>query len=125
MNIAVDAAAPTPAYEQIRQQIACMVGSGVLFPGTRLPTIQQLANDLELAPGTVARAYKELERDGVVISRRRAGTTISEAPPRAASRAIAAELEEAAQRFVITARQLGADPDHALSEVRRLLAVAN
>jgi DNA-binding transcriptional regulator YhcF (GntR family) len=124
MNVVVDATAPTPAYEQIRQQIACMVGSGVLSPGTRLPTIQQLANDLELAPGTVARAYKELERDGVVISRRRAGTTISEAPPRAAHRAIAAELEEAAQRFVLSARQLGADPDHALSEVRRLLAAA-
>ena len=125
MNITVDAAAPTPAYEQIRQQIAYMVGSGVLVPGTRLPTIQQLANDLELAPGTVARAYKELERDGAVVSRRRAGTTISEAPPRASRRAIAAELEEAAQRFAITARQLGADPEVALSEVRRLLAVAN
>jgi GntR family transcriptional regulator len=121
MNIIVDTAVPTPAYDQIRQQVASMVASGVLAPGTRLPTIQQLANDLELAPGTVARGYKELERDGIVISRRRTGTMISEAPPRAPRRAVAAELDAAAQRFVITARQLGAEPHTALAAVERLL----
>jgi DNA-binding transcriptional regulator YhcF (GntR family) len=123
VNITVDATAATPPYEQIRVQIARMVGGGVLTPGTRLPTIQQLANDLALAPGTVARAYKELERDGVVVSRRRAGTTVAAAPPKVSAREIREELDAAVERFALAIRQLGADPDDALGRARRLLEV--
>jgi DNA-binding transcriptional regulator YhcF (GntR family) len=119
--LTVDATGATPPYEQIRAQIARMVGGGVLAPGARLPTIQQLANDLALAPGTVARAYKELERDGVVVSRRRAGTTVAAAPPKVPAREIREELDAAVERFALEVRQLGADPDDALGRVRRLL----
>jgi DNA-binding transcriptional regulator YhcF (GntR family) len=119
--LTVDATAATPPYEQIREQIARMVGGGVLTPGTRLPTIQQLANDLALAPGTVARAYKELERDGVVVSRRRAGTTVAAAPPKVPAREIREELDAAVERFALAVRQLGADPDDAIGRARRLL----
>lgn len=121
MNVVVDAAAATPPYEQIRAQVARMVGGGVLAPGARLPTIQQLANDLALAPGTVARAYKELERDGIVVSKRRKGTTVADAPPKVPTREIREELDAAVQRFALAVRQLGADPDDALGKVRRLL----
>ena len=121
MILSVDAGAATPPYEQIRAQISRMVGGGVLAPGARLPTIQQLANDLALAPGTVARAYKELERDGVVVSRRRAGTTVAAAPPKVPAREIREELDAAVERFALEVRQLGADPDDALGRVRRLL----
>ena len=121
MILTVDATGATPPYEQIRAQIARMVGGGVLAPGARLPTIQQLANDLALAPGTVARAYKELERDGVVVSRRRAGTTVAAAPPKVPAREIREELDAAVERFALEVRQLGADPDDALGRVRRLL----
>jgi len=119
--LTVDATGATPPYEQIRAQISRMVGGGVLAPGARLPTIQQLANDLALAPGTVARAYKELERDGVVVSRRRAGTTVAAAPPKVPAREIREELDAAVERFALEVRQLGADPDDALGRVRRLL----
>jgi len=119
--LTVDAAGATPPYEQIRTQIARMVGGGVLAPGARLPTIQQLANDLALAPGTVARAYKELERDGVVVSRRRAGTTVAAAPPKVPAREIRQEVDAAIERFVLELRQLGADPEDALARVQRLL----
>jgi GntR family transcriptional regulator len=120
--LTVDTAGATPPYEQIRTQVARMIGSGVLAPAARLPTIQQLANDLALAPGTVARAYKELERDGLVVSRRRAGTSVAAAPPKVATREIREELEAAVERFALEVRQLGADPDDALGRVRRLLA---
>jgi DNA-binding transcriptional regulator YhcF (GntR family) len=119
--LTVDATGATPPYEQIRAQISRMVGGGVLTPGTRLPTIQQLANDLALAPGTVARAYKELERDGVVVSRRRAGTTVAAAPPKVPAREIREELDAAVERFALAVRQLGADPEDALGRARRLL----
>ncbi len=121
MILTVDATAATPPYEQIRAQIANMVGSGVLAPGARLPTIQQLANDLALAPGTVARAYKELERDGIVVSKRRRGTSVAEAPPKMPTKEIRDELDAAVERFALAVRQLGADHDDALGKVRRLL----
>ena len=122
MMVTIDPEAGTPPYEQIRVQIARMVGGGVLAPGARLPTIQQLANDLAVAPGTVARAYKELERDGIVVSKRRKGTMISDAPPKVPTREIREELDAAAQRFALEIRQLGADHDDALGRVRRILS---
>ena len=121
MILTVDAAAATPPYEQIRAQISQMVGGGVLAPDSRLPTIQQLANDLDLAPGTVARAYKELERDGIVVSKRRKGTSVAAAPPKMPAREIREELDAAVQRFALAIRQLGADPEDALTRARRLL----
>ena len=64
--VEVDAQSPVPPYEQLRAQIATLAASGVLRGGDRLPTIRQLAGDLGLAAGTVARAYTELEAAGVL-----------------------------------------------------------
>src|SRR5674476_1135471 len=55
---------PTPQYEQVRAQIAALVSAGDLDDGNRLPTVRALANDLGIAPGTIARAYQELEAAG-------------------------------------------------------------
>jgi DNA-binding transcriptional regulator YhcF (GntR family) len=119
--IAVDISSGVPPYEQIRDQVSRMIASGVLSPGARLPTIQQLANDLQLAPGTVARGYKELERDGLVVSRRRRGTSVAEHPERAPAREIRAEVDAAIERFVLQVRQLGAEPSEALDRAHVLL----
>ena len=121
MIVTVDTESGVPPYEQVREQIARMIGTGVLSPGGRLPTIQQLANDLQLAPGTVARAYKELEREGLVISRRRKGTIVAERPARLPTREITEQLDVAAERFALQVHQLGADPDAALDRARALL----
>ena len=61
-TVTVDVLDPTPPYEQLRRQLADLIGSGVLSPGDRLPPVRQLAADLGLAVGTVARTYRELER---------------------------------------------------------------
>jgi DNA-binding transcriptional regulator YhcF (GntR family) len=47
-------------------------------PGDRLPSVRQLADDLQLAPNTVARVYKELEASGYLVTRGRNGTTVAE-----------------------------------------------
>ena len=64
--IIVDVSATTPPYEQIRSQIAAQIQSGELPHNHRLPSIRQLAGDLRVAPGTVARAYSELEANGLI-----------------------------------------------------------
>ncbi len=121
MIIAIEPASGVPPYVQIQDQVARMIGSGVLASGARLPTIQQLATDLELAPGTVARAYKELERDGLVVSRRRKGTVVAERAPTRPIDEIDVALEELVERFALGVHQLGADPSVALDHARRVL----
>ena len=59
-----------PAYEQVREQLADQILSGRLLPGHRLPSVRQMAGDLGIAGGTVVRAYKELESDGLVEATR-------------------------------------------------------
>lgn len=76
--IAVNLRSPVPPYEQIRSQISSIITSGSLKPGERLPTVRNLATDLGVAAGTVARAYKELEHEGLIESRRRHGTVVAQ-----------------------------------------------
>lgn len=101
MILAVDTASRVPPYEQLRAQIASLVSDGSLLPGTRLATVRQMAADLGLAPNTVARAYRELEADGVIETRGRRGTFVrSTRTPSPAPGALVAD-------FVSTARALG------------------
>ena len=80
-TVTVDVLDPTPPYEQLRRQLADLIGSGVLSPGDRLPPVRQLAADLGLAAGTVARTYRELEQAGYVRSRRGGGTRVATTAP--------------------------------------------
>jgi len=67
----------TPIYRQIAEQVKQMVATNKLQPGEHLPTVRQLANSLHINPGTVVRAYLELEQERVVVSRRGGGTVVS------------------------------------------------
>ncbi len=75
-TLQVDPDDPTPAYEQVRRQLQDLVVTGALTDGDRLPPLRQLAGDLGLAVGTVARAYRELEGAGFLVSRRGGGTRV-------------------------------------------------
>ena len=68
---------PTPPYEQLRRQLADLITAGQLGPGDRLPPLRQLAGDLGVAVGTVARTYRELEQEGMLTSRRGGGTHVT------------------------------------------------
>jgi GntR family transcriptional regulator len=76
INIVIEVNAPEPVYEQIVRQIHAGVKSGALQPGAPLPTVRQLATDLELNRNTVARAYKLLEDHGVILTAGRKGTFV-------------------------------------------------
>lgn len=110
--IIVDEADPTPAFEQIRVQLAGLIRLGSLRSGERLPSVRQLAKDLRLAPGTVARAYAGLEADGLIDTARGGGTRVRvhvENHP---------ELLDAALDFVALARNRNLDLGEALLAVR-------
>ncbi|NUR60496.1 MAG: GntR family transcriptional regulator [Catenulispora sp.] len=126
MIVELDDASPVPPYEQIRAQVAAMIGSGVLPSGTRLPPIRQLAGDLGLAVNTVARAYRELETGGLVTSRVRTGTVVAPRVPGTPDDRTAADtrrlLTEAARAFAATTRRLGIADYDALAAVTAELA---
>lgn len=109
MIIAIDQHDPTPPFEQIRRQIAVMAASGVLSQGHRLPPVRQLARDLGVAPNTVARAYRELEQAGWIITRGRHGSYVS-SPPVALPSAERL-MSDAIDRLMTTAAQLGFEPE--------------
>ena len=116
MIVRIDSSSPLPAFEQIRGQVAAMIGSSILKTGTRLPTIRQLAKDLQVAPGTVARAYQELERSGAIITKGRHGTVVAGA---AAVERNETDLEKAAEQLAIHAYQLGMTADQVTDALRR------
>ncbi len=76
MKIVIDLSDERPVFTQIINQIKDAVQGGHLAPGTALPSIRQLANDLQLNHNTVAKAYKLLERDAVIETRGYRGTFV-------------------------------------------------
>ena len=117
-TVTVDVLDPTPPYEQLRRQLADLIGSGVLSPGDRLPPVRQLAADLGLAAGTVARTYRELEQAGYVRSRRGGGTRVATTAPAPLTPQRA--LEEAAAAYLDRARALGIPAEDAVATIARL-----
>jgi GntR family transcriptional regulator len=73
----VDPHTGVPIYLQLIEQVKRSVALGVLAAGERLPTVKQLATDLTINPNTVARAYRELERDGVIETNVGRGSFVS------------------------------------------------
>jgi molybdate-binding protein/DNA-binding transcriptional regulator YhcF (GntR family) len=66
----------SPIFTQIVEHLRQMVATGRLQSGERLPTVRQLAESLAISPGTVVKAYRQLEQDGVILSRRGGGTVV-------------------------------------------------
>jgi DNA-binding transcriptional regulator YhcF (GntR family) len=76
-HVRVDDTSDRSIYEQIVAQVQEAIATGALAPGERLATVRQLADELDIAPGTVARAYAELERLGVVVTEGARGTRVA------------------------------------------------
>jgi GntR family transcriptional regulator len=106
---AIDAQDPTPLYAQLERSIRVAVATERLRGGDRLPTVRQLAVDLRVNANTVAKVYAELERAGVLESRRGVGTFVRAAPAEAAAPLGARRraLGDLVRRFLADAATLG------------------
>lgn len=114
--IVIDPASAVPPFEQLRSQLVDEIAAGGLAAGTRLPTVRRLADDLGLAPGTVARAYRELEVHGFIETRGRNGTFVAPQGDAAHQQA-----QRAAAAFAAQVRALRLDADEALALVAAAL----
>jgi DNA-binding transcriptional regulator YhcF (GntR family) len=109
--VRVDPDGARPLFDQLRLQIIEGVRDGRLPPGTRLPTVRDLAGQLNMAVNTVARAYRELEAAGVLETRGRFGTFVARVDPADAAMATAAHA------FASAAKALGIGTADALRYV--------
>ena len=109
--VRIDQHAAKPLFDQLRTQIIDGIRDGKLPPGTRLPTVRELAGQMSLAVNTVARAYRELESAGILETRGRFGTFVARIDPADTAMATAAHT------FVSAARALGIEKDDALRYV--------
>jgi GntR family transcriptional regulator len=81
MLFAIQPDGPVPIYEQIVAQIIYGIASGDLETGSFIPSVRELAEQLLVHPNTVARAYQDLEREGVVTPRRGRGMEVTAEAP--------------------------------------------
>jgi GntR family transcriptional regulator len=98
---------------QIYQQFRGMIVSGQLGSGEKLPTVRQVAQDLGVAPGTAAKAYKLLERDGLVSSRTGAGTRVTDA-----AALLPGPVVAQIRTLITLAKHEGASQDDVINAVR-------
>ena len=108
-----------PKYLQIVNQVKYLVASGRLRAGEELPTIRALAERLVINPNTVAKAYRELERDGVVSTRGAAGTYVADAGSPLARAACLKVLTGRIDALLAEARQMNVGLDELLALLRR------
>src|SRR6476620_646241 len=81
--VTIDSEDPTPIYAQLERGFRAAIATNRLRPGDQLPTVRQLAVDLQINANTVARVYADLERAGVIETRRGIGSFITATPAQA------------------------------------------
>jgi GntR family transcriptional regulator len=113
----LDDASGLPVYLQIKEQVLHAISRGQLAPGDQLPTVREVAVDLEINPNTVNRAYADLEREGVLTSRRGRGTFINDRTRPADTTAQRARIRDIARRALGEARAFGFVADELIETI--------
>jgi GntR family transcriptional regulator len=107
----LDPRSGVPTYLQLVQQVRHAVSLGILRPGDQLPTVKDVVGALAINPNTVLKAYRELDREGLVVARRGVGTFVAEelpSPPPDDLRGLRTSL----LRWVERARAAGLDDEN-------------
>ncbi|HET7228512.1 MAG TPA: GntR family transcriptional regulator [Longimicrobium sp.] len=103
----IDPSDPTPVDVQLVRTIRSALGAGLLEPGSPMPTVRQLAVDLRVGANAVARAYAELEKQGVLATRKGVGAVVSAQPDDIRRDELLVELAALEDTFLREASALG------------------
>jgi GntR family transcriptional regulator len=107
----LDQGSAVPYYVQLIHQVGQALAFGILKPGDRLPTVKEVVAQVAVNPNTVHRAYRELEHDGLVVSRPGLGTFVAATVPAALAPASYQSLRAELERWIRKARSQGVDDD--------------
>lgn len=108
MHFEVDTGSAVPIYAQLIAQIKHGIAAGRLRPGDSLPSLRELAARLRVNPLTIAKAYRELEHQGIVITEQGRGTSVSPQAAAASGAQRQAALQAATERYLTEAYHLNA-----------------
>src|SRR6201996_4832103 len=117
----LDAASGVPIYRQLVDQVRGGLAAGTLLRGDQLPTVRQLAVDLEINPNTVMRAYRELELGGLLETHQGTGTFISNKKMEKKSAERDRQLTQMAGEFAARAGAAGYSLEDLIDRLRDLL----
>ncbi len=109
-----------PPFQQIADQLRAFIERGELHAGDALPTVRQLANDLGVAPNTVARAYGDLQGTGWLTSDGRRGTRVAQSTPADDAQSRALLLRRDVEGFVTKLRHRGYSKTEISAVLRKL-----
>lgn len=115
MQFRIDPASRVPIYRQLTSQFREGVARGSLQPDERLPSVRDLSRTLVVNPNTVAKAYTELERQGLLNTRPGLGVFVARPKDELTREVRCQRLEQAADRFLVDAVHLGFSADEALA----------
>ena len=123
MQIKISLDDGVPIYLQISSQIRYLVASGRLKPGQELPPIRALAEQLQVTPNTVARAYRELEQERTVEKRSTKGTFVADSVSPLATRHRLASLHGRIDQLLSESSQLGFTMDELFKQIQARIQV--
>jgi GntR family transcriptional regulator len=110
----VNAASAVPIWKQIEDEVRRLIATGRLLPGTLVPSVRELARELQVNPATVSRAYQRLVESNFLTVRRGEGTYVTESIPVPSKAARHRSLREGAEAFAVSAISAGATIDDAM-----------
>jgi GntR family transcriptional regulator len=117
MQIQITTQSTTPIFRQIVDQLRRQIASGQLAVGDALPSVRQLAKDLVINPNTVAKAYAELQRDGLIESRQGRGVFVAKRRIIFTKTERTRRLDDAIERFAAEALSLDFSNDEILERI--------
>ena len=120
MPISIDHKSGVPLYRQIIESVRFAIARGELTPGDRLPTVRQLAVDLEVNPNTVIRAYREMELGGVLDTQQGSGTYVTDDRPEIDALERSRMLDQILTELLARASGYGFTLDEVLGGLRKL-----
>jgi len=120
VEISIDPKSGVPLYRQIIESVKFAIARGDLGPGDRLPTVRQLAVDLEVNPNTVIRAYREMEIEGALDTQQGSGTFVTNARPEVDALERTRMLDQILTELLARASGYGFTLDEVLAGLRQL-----
>jgi len=120
MMIRVDPSSNVPVFQQVVNEVKSAIARGAIMPGEVIPSVRQMAADTLLNPNTVAKAYRELEREGIVYTRRGLGIFVAERAGPLTRTDRREELNDRIRKLIAEARRAGMTTQ----EIRSLVEAA-
>lgn len=117
-SLRIEPADPRPIWRQIEEGVQHLVASGALAAGTAVPSVRDLARELQINPATVSKAYQRLTDAGILCVRRGDGTYVADAPPALPRETRERKLRDGAVRYAGVAVTLGVSEEEAVETLR-------